>query len=138
MTRFFPRLIVGLLTVGLLTGFTYGYKNNPQTGKPDMVVTGATPGDISGFVADTDYLTPTGSAAALTSFPILNQDTTGSAAKLTTPRTINGVSFDGSANVTVPAQELGGSAGKTVCWKTATVLGYCSTAVDGTGSCTCN
>lgn len=60
----------------------------------------------SGFSAATpgvDYLTPTGSAAGLTSFPILNQNTTGSAATLTTPRAINGVNFDGSAPITVTA-----------------------------------
>lgn len=60
------------------------------------------------LVAGTDYLAPTGSAAALTSFPTLNQNTTGSAAKLTTGRTIaitgpityTSPSFDGSGNVT--------------------------------------
>jgi lysophospholipase L1-like esterase len=31
-----------------------------------------------------------------------------------------------------------GSAGKAVCWKTATKIGYCSTVPDATGSCTCN
>jgi hypothetical protein len=48
-----------------------------------------------------------GSAASLTSFPTLNQNTTGSAATLTTPRTIGGVSFNGSANITV-ASATGG------------------------------
>lgn len=51
--------------------------------------------------AGTDYLTPSGSAASLTSFPTFNQNTTGSAATLSTPRTINGVSFNGSANIVV-------------------------------------
>lgn len=46
-------------------------------------------------------LATNGSAAALTSFPTLNQNTTGSAATLTTPRTINGTSFNGSANITL-------------------------------------
>ncbi len=55
------------------------------------------------FIAGTNYLTPTGSAALLTSFPTLNQNTTGSAATLTTPRAINGVNFDGSAAITVTA-----------------------------------
>ena len=61
------------------------------------------------FVAGTNYLAPTGSAAGLTSFPTLNQNTTGSAATLTTPRTIGGVSFNGSANTTV-ASATGGFA----------------------------
>jgi microcystin-dependent protein len=38
---------------------------------------------ISAATAGTDYLTPTGSAAALTSFPVLNQNTTGSAGTIT-------------------------------------------------------
>ena len=37
--------------------------------------------------AGTDYLTPTGSAASLTNFPILNQNTTGNAATATTATT---------------------------------------------------
>jgi hypothetical protein len=41
------------LATMLLCGFTYGYKNNPQTGKPDMVVVGTVPGDITGFSAYT-------------------------------------------------------------------------------------
>lgn len=41
-----------------------------------------------------------GSAASLTSFPTLNQNTTGSAATLTTTRTLWGQNFNGSANVT--------------------------------------
>jgi hypothetical protein len=52
----------------------------------------------------TDYLTPTGSAAGLTGFPTLNQNTTGNAAtatRLATPRTINGVAFDGSGDITI-------------------------------------
>jgi hypothetical protein len=39
--------------------------------------------NISAATAGTDYLTPTGSAASLTNFPILNQNTTGSAASFT-------------------------------------------------------
>jgi hypothetical protein len=61
-----------------------------------------------GLVIGTDVLAPTGSAASLTSFPTLNQNTTGSAATLTTGRTISisgdltytSASFNGSANVT--------------------------------------
>jgi hypothetical protein len=50
---------------------------------------------ISAAIAGTDYLTPSGSAAALTSFPTLNQNTTGSAATLTTPRNIQGTGGNG-------------------------------------------
>lgn len=38
---------------------------------------------LSAAVAGTDYLTPTGSAASLTNFPILNQNTTGTASNIT-------------------------------------------------------
>lgn len=54
---------------------------------------------VANFVAGTNYLAPNGSAASLTGFPALNQNTTGSAATLTTARTVNGVSFNGSANI---------------------------------------
>ncbi len=61
-------------------------------------------------VAGTDYLTPSGSAAALTNFPTLNQNTTGSAATLTTSRLIHGGSFNGSADVTnIIASTFGGT-----------------------------
>lgn len=54
---------------------------------------------VRAAVAGTDYLAPNGSAASLTNFPTLNQNTTGSAATLTTPRAIQGVNFDGSAAI---------------------------------------
>lgn len=53
-----------------------------------------------------EFLTTNGSAAALTSFPTLNQSTTGNAATATalqTGRAINGVTFDGTAAITVTA-----------------------------------
>lgn len=60
-----------------------------------------------GLGIGTDVLAPNGSAANLTSFPTLNQNTTGSAATLTTARTIqvdlastSSASFNGSANIT--------------------------------------
>lgn len=84
--------INGTNLAGLSTGLL---KNTTGTGVPSIAVAG------------TDYLTPTGSAAGLTSFPTLNQNTTGSAATLTTGRTFqtdlastSAASFNGSANVT--------------------------------------
>jgi hypothetical protein len=61
---------------------------------------------MSAAISGTDYLAPTGSAAALTDFPTLNQNTTGNAGtatKLATPKNINGVAFDGSADITIAA-----------------------------------
>jgi hypothetical protein len=58
------------------------------------------------LVAGTDYLAPNGSAAGLTNFPVLNQNTTGNAAtatKLAASKTINGVAFDGSSDITIAA-----------------------------------
>jgi len=57
-----------------------------------------------------DYLSPNGSAALLTNFPTLNQNTTGNAAtasKLATTRNINGIAFDGSSNITIPTYLTG-------------------------------
>jgi hypothetical protein len=57
--------------------------------------------------AGTDYLAPNGSAANLTSFPTLNQNTTGNAAtatKLAATKNINGIAFDGSADINAPAK----------------------------------
>ncbi len=60
--------INGTSLAGLSTGIL---KNTTGTGVPTIAVAG------------TDYLTPTGSAALLTDFPDLNQNTTGSAATFT-------------------------------------------------------
>lgn len=49
---------------------------------------------------------PAVSAALLTNFPTLNQNTTGSAATLTTARTIAGTSFNGSANIDISYANL--------------------------------
>lgn len=61
--------INGTSLAGLETGIL---KNTTSTGVPSIAVAG------------TDYLTPTSSAALLTNFPILNQNTTGNAATVTT------------------------------------------------------
>ena len=47
------------------------------------LVKGNGTGAMTAAVAGTDYLVPTGSAAALTNFPTLNQNTTGNAANVT-------------------------------------------------------
>lgn len=47
-------------------------------------------GALVSAVAGTDYLSPTGSAAGLTGFPTLNQNTTGNAATVTTIPTLSG------------------------------------------------
>ena len=62
---------------------------------------------LANFIAGTNYLAPNGSAAALTLFPTLNQNTTGSAGTLATARVISATgeatfattAFDGSAPV---------------------------------------
>jgi hypothetical protein len=64
--------VVGKINGTSLSALTTGLlKNTTGTGVPTIAVAG------------TDYLTPTGSAAGLTGFPTLNQNTTGSAASFT-------------------------------------------------------
>jgi len=64
--------VVGKINGTSLAGLTTGIlKNTTTTGVPTIAVAG------------TDYLTPTGSAASLTNFPTLNQNTTGTAANVT-------------------------------------------------------
>jgi hypothetical protein len=69
-----------------------------------------TSAQLLGVISDASgtgvLLTANGSAAALTSFPTFNQNTTGlagTATALATPRTINAVGFDGTANIIVTA-----------------------------------
>lgn len=91
--------------IATANGFSGSVANSTTT--PVLTLTTSVTGLIKGngtslsaAVAGTDYLTPTGSAANLTSFPTLNQNTTGSAASLTTARLIYGNSFNGTANLT--------------------------------------
>ena len=64
---------------------------------------------ISSATAGTDYLTPTGSAASLTNFPTLNQNTTGNAATVTTNANLTGmVTSVGNATTVVTNANLTG------------------------------
>jgi hypothetical protein len=67
--------INGTSLAGLATGIL---KNTTSTGVPSVAEAG------------TDYLTPAGSAALLTDFPVLNQNTTGNAATVTTNANLTG------------------------------------------------
>lgn len=64
--------------------------NIKQTGVTSALVKASASGVLIPAVAGTDYLTPTGSAALLTGFPTLNQNTTGNAATVTTIPTLSG------------------------------------------------
>lgn len=95
-----------LTTFGSLSNSTgYLYNNGSGTlsyGTPTITETDPVVKAINGIVksngttisvatAGTDYLTPSGSAASLTNFPTLNQNTTGTAANLSgTPALPNG------------------------------------------------
>lgn len=74
-----------------------------QTGVTNNIVKTNVSGDFIAAVAGTDYLTPTGSAAGLTSFPILNQNTTGNAATVTTIPTLSGDVTNVGNNVSLTA-----------------------------------
>jgi len=61
-----------------------------QTAVTSAILKAASTGNLVAAVAGTDYLTPTGSAAGLTSFPTFNQNTTGNAATVTTNANLTG------------------------------------------------
>ncbi|MEO6304828.1 MAG: hypothetical protein ABIP51_16830, partial [Bacteroidia bacterium] len=62
-------------------------------------------GSLVAAIAGTDYLTPTGSAAGLTSFPTLNQNTTGTASNITS--VLTAASFPSlTGDVTTPGGSL--------------------------------
>jgi hypothetical protein len=101
---------LGTIISGTWSGTTIG-SNVGGAGTVNGLMKANGSGVVSAAVAGTDYLTPSGSAASLTNFPTLNQNTTGNAATATalaTGRTIESTgdvtytsgSFDGSANVT--------------------------------------
>jgi hypothetical protein len=114
------------LSIILLCGFTTGYRNNAQTGKPDLVTTGVTVSEVSGLsgVNTGDVTLGTANGLSLSGQVLSLQAATNSvsgaltaadhttlstavqpagnvatATKLQTARTINGVAFDGSANI---------------------------------------
>lgn len=85
--------INGVALSGLATGLL---KNTTATGVPSIAVEG------------TDYLTPSGSAALLTSFPTLNQNTTGNAATVTTNANLTGeVTSTGNAATVTNSAVIG-------------------------------
>ncbi len=98
---------LGLGTLATQNGTFSGTSSGTNTGDNSANSTYADDYRAGNFVAGTNYLAPSGSAAALTSFPTFNQNTTGSAASLTTARTIGGVSFNGTANITVATATAG-------------------------------
>lgn len=84
--------INGTSLAGLETGIL---KNTTSTGVPSIAIAG------------TDYLTPTGSAATLTDFPVLNQNTTGTAATVTTNANLTGdVTSTGNATIIANKQTM--------------------------------
>ena len=97
----------GLATAGSNISYLTSYSETDPTVKAINGLVKSNGSTISAATAGTDYLTPTGSAASLTSFPTLNQSTTGNAGTATTlqtARTINGISFDGSANINIATE----------------------------------
>lgn len=119
------------LTLGAITPTTVNGLTITANGTNTLTITAGKTLSVSKtmtFTAADDtgvYTLPTGtktllatdgSAASLTSFPTLNQNTTGSAATLTTARTIGGVSFDGSANIVPQTIQSINEATDTTCY----------------------
>ena len=128
-----------------LTGTVLVANGGTGTSTITGIIKGNGTNAMTAAVAGTDYLEPTGSAANLTNFPTLNQNTTGNAAtatKLAAPKNINGVAFDGSADITIAAaastlsgtvQVVNGGTGLTTAGLTGQVL---TTVAGGTLSWT--
>jgi hypothetical protein len=83
-------IVKNTTTTGVLSIAAAGTDYAPAT-SGTAILKGNGSGGFSAASAGTDYLAPSGSAAALTSFPTLNQNTTGTAANLSgTPTVPNG------------------------------------------------
>jgi hypothetical protein len=77
------RTNLGLGSLSTQSGIFSGTSSGTNTGDNAVNTNYIDDYRASNFIAGTNYLTPTGSAAALTSFPILNQNTTGTATTIT-------------------------------------------------------
>ena len=75
--------VSGLGTLSTQSGTFSGTSSGTNTGDNATNTTYANDYRAANFIAGTNYLTPTGSAAGLTSFPTLNQNTTGTASTIT-------------------------------------------------------
>ncbi len=73
----------GAITNAMLANGAVANLSGTNTGDNAANSTYASDYRAANFVAGTNYLTPTGSAASLTSFPTFNQNTTGTAANIT-------------------------------------------------------
>ena len=73
---------LGTIVSGTWSGTTIG-SNVGGAGTVNGLMKANGSGVVSAAIAGTDYLTPTGSAALLTNFPVLNQNTTGNASTAT-------------------------------------------------------
>ena len=117
----------GAFSIGLASGSANGYLSSTDFNTFNNKQNAITPG--------VDYLTPSGSAASLTNFPTLNQNTTGNAAtatKFATAKNINGVAFDGSANITITANAgtlTGTNLANTITGSSLTSVGAITTGV---------
>lgn len=74
--------VTGLGTLATQSGTFSGTSSGTNTGDNAVNSTYASDFRAANFVAGTNYLTPNGSAASLTGFPTLNQNTSGTAAGL--------------------------------------------------------
>lgn len=123
-------------TVNLATGVT-GTLPVANGGTGATTITGLVKGNgtgaMTGATAGTDYLAPNGSAANLTNFPILNQNTTGNAATVTTNANLTGdVTSVGNASTVVKINGTSLAGLSTGILKNTTATGVPSIAIAGT------
>lgn len=112
-TYTFPAATGTLVTGG-------GTASGTNTGDNAANTTYASDYRAANFVAGTHYLAPTGSAAALTSFPTLNQNTSGYAEALKSATTTVSVS---AATAPTSGQVLTATSGTTATWQGAVGVG---------------
>jgi hypothetical protein len=108
---------------------------NGGTGAANLsgLVKGNGTGAMTAAAAGTDYLAPNGSAASLTNFPTLNQNTTGNAATVTTNANLTGdVTSVGNAATVVKINGTSLESLPTGILKNTTATGVPTIAVAGT------
>jgi hypothetical protein len=129
LQEYVPATITGAGGVSSVAGTSGQFACSPATGNVICGYTAPTAIPGNATVAGSLAIGALGTAGTNHYY-----DTSGTDTTLGSPSTATGSVLIGGVNAAIGT----GSTGHGTCWKSAIRIGYCSTAVDSSGNCTCN